>query len=286
MLCRRLQRMGRTAALAVALPLGLTPGAADAWGPQGHRVIAQVASERLTPEARAAIAELLHPDDTLPDVADWADHEGHEVYPRSAPWHYVNIPIESAHYRDGRDAARPDNVVHQIGRYRQILADRTKPKPERSRALLFLVHFVSDVHQPLHVGDNRDRGGNATQVRFNGDGTNLHQLWDSGLIRAIGGNDRVWSGRVERAITPASNREWSRGTPEDWADESLKAARVAYQDLAGAPRSVESGYTLGAPYLRQVEPILVEQMARASVRLANELNAAFAPSSHTREPGR
>ena len=262
------------AASAVVLNL-VCAGPAQAWGPQGHRVIARVASERLTAEARAAIRELLHPDDTLPDIADWADHEGHEVFPRSAPWHYTNIAIGEAHYTDGRDSHRADNVVHQIAHYREILADRSTPKTDRQTALLFLVHFVADVHQPLHVGDNRDRGGNLTQVRFEGDGTNLHQLWDSGLIRRIGGNDGVWAGRIERAITPKTAQLWSRGTPEDWADESLQAAKLAYQDLAGAPRSVASGITLGDGYVKQVEPIVIEQMARASVRLADELNAVF-----------
>ena len=257
---------------------GIFPPQASAWGPQGHRVIARVASERLTPAARAGVRELLHPDDTLPDIADWADHEGHEVYPRSAPWHYVNIPISAAHYPDGSDSKRSDNVVHEIAHYRSILVDRSKSKADRQTALLFLVHFVSDVHQPLHVGDNRDRGGNLTQVRFGGDGTNLHQLWDSGLIRRIGGNDQTWAGRVERVITPKTAQLWSRGTPADWADESLQAAKIAYQDLQGSPRSVESGYTLGDAYVRQVEPILIEQMARASVRLADELNAVFGPS--------
>ena len=261
-------------ALAVVGPL-ILPFSAEAWGPQGHRVIARVASERLTPAARAAIRDLLHPDDTLPDIADWADHEGHEVYPRSAPWHYVNIPISAAHYPDGSDSKRSDNVVRQIAHYRSILLDHSKSKVDRQTALLFLVHFVSDVHQPLHVGDNRDRGGNLTQVRFDGRGTNLHQLWDSGLIRQIGGNDQVWAGRVERAITPRTAQLWSRGTPEVWAEESLQAAKVAYQDLEGKPRSVESGYTLSDSYVRQVEPILIEQMARASVRLADELNEVF-----------
>ncbi len=264
------------AALAVVAHL-IVPVQVQAWGPQGHRVIARVAVERLTPAARAGVRDLLHPDDTLADIADWADHEGHEVYPRSAPWHYVNIPIGSAHYTDGRDAERPDNVVHQIARYRQLLADRSTPKPERQRALLFLVHFVSDVHQPLHVGDNRDRGGNLTQIRFGADGTNLHQLWDSGLIRRIGGNDQVWVARIERAITPRTVQLWSRGTPEAWADESLQAAKVAYHDLEGAPRLVPSSYTLGDAYVKQVEPILIDQMARASVRLADELNAVFSP---------
>ena len=282
------RRLRATTLGLLILGLGFGARPAVAWGPQGHRVIARVASERLTPAARAAVRDLLHPDDTLPDIADWADHEGHEVYPGSSPWHFVNIAIDERHYRDGRDASRPTNVVHQIDRYRSILADRSKPKTERQRALLFLVHFVSDVHQPLHVGDNHDRGGNETQIRFFGDGTNLHQLWDSGLIRRVGGSDSVWSGRVERAITPEKTREWERGTPEDWADESLQAAKVAYHDLEGSPRLVPTGYTLGEPYLKQVEPILVEQMARASVRLALELNAVFdekvpnRPATHRR----
>ena len=263
------------AALLVGGSLILAPPTARAWGPQGHRVIAKVASERLTPEARAAIRDLLHPDDTLADIADWADHEGHEVYPGSAPWHYVNISIRDAHYADGRDAGRPTNVVHQIDHYRQILADPKKPKAERSRALLFLVHFVSDVHQPLHVGDNNDRGGNQTQIRFQGDGTNMHQLWDSGLIRHIGGSDQVWAGRLERAITPQTYRAWSGGTPASWADESLQAAKEAYHDLEGEPRLIPIGYTLDNHYARQVEPILIDRMSRAAVRLADELNAVF-----------
>ena len=276
-------RIALLAAWAALAPL-VAPRPAAAWGPQGHRVIARVALERLTPEARAAIKDLLHPGDTLFDIAPWADHEGHDVFPGSAPWHYVNIPITDARYRDGRDARRADNVVHKIEHYRQVLADRKASHQDRQTALLFLVHFVADVHQPLHVGDNDDRGGNQTQVRFDGRGTNLHQLWDSGLMRHIGGNDQAWVGRVDRAIIPDAARRWSREPLEAWADESLRAAKVAYQDLAGNPRTVESGYTLGDGYVRQVEPILVEQLARASVRLADELNAALGPATERARP--
>lgn len=272
-------------AATACFPLAAPPSA-GAWGPQGHRVIARVAAERLTPEARAAIKDLLHPGDTLPDIAPWADHEGHEKYPGSAPWHYVNIPITERRYADGNDAKRADNVLHKLDHYRKVLADRSAPHRDRQTALLFVVHFVGDLHQPLHVGDNHDRGGNQTQVRFAGQGTNLHQLWDSGLIHQIGGNDRAWADRVGRAITPEASARWSRGTPEGWADESLRAAKVAYQDLDGYPRTVESGYALGDAYLRQVEPILVEQLARASVRLADELNAALGPAPAAEPPAR
>jgi hypothetical protein len=248
---------------------------AIAWGPQGHRVIAKVAVDRLTPAAKAAIRDLLHPGDTLPDIAGWADHEGHDKFPRSAPWHYVNVPITADHYDEARDCRNGQCVVDRIKIYRKALADRSTPKEERQVALLFLVHFVSDIHQPLHVGDNRDHGGNDTQVQFFGQGTNLHRLWDSDLIHRVGGDDRAWVARVERRINPESSKAWAAGKVEDWADESLRAAKVAYRSTEGPASTMVSGAILGESYLKVAEPLLVEQMARAGVRLADELNAIF-----------
>jgi len=262
----------RPIAILTALAVGAMP--ALAWGPQGHRVIAKVAEGRLTPAARLAVRELLHEGDNFADVANWADHDGHEAVPASAPWHYVNVPIATAKF-DRRELRGDGNVVSKIVEYRKVLADKSRPRAERSRALLFLIHFVSDIHQPLHVGDNGDRGGNLTQVQFFGQGTNLHRLWDSDLIHHVGGNDAAWVNRVERAITPESARVWARGTVDDWADESLHAAKLAYKATEGAPKAVPSGVTLGADYVQRAEPILREQMARASVRLADELNALF-----------
>ncbi len=262
----------RPLAILTALTVAASP--ALAWGPQGHRVIARIAEGRLTPAARQAIKELLHEGDTLANIANWADHEGHEAVPASAPWHYINVPIATVKF-DRREVHGDGNVVSKIVEYRKILADRSRPRAERSRALLFLVHFVSDIHQPLHVGDNGDQGGNLTQVRFFGEGTNLHRLWDSGLIHQIGGNDGAWTDRIERAITPESARAWAGGNVDDWADQSLQAAKLAYKATEGAPKAVPSGITLGQDYVHRAEPILREQMARASVRLADELNAIF-----------
>jgi hypothetical protein len=149
---------------------------AFAWGPQGHRVIARVAEGRLSPAAKAAIGELLIPPDTLPDVADWADREGHDAAPGSARWHFINVPIGDARF-DPRLIRDDNNVVVKIKQYRRVLSDRSRPKKERQRALLFFVHLVSDIHQPLHVGDHDDHGGNDTQIRFFDEGTNLHRLW-------------------------------------------------------------------------------------------------------------
>ncbi len=253
-------------ALAIAAP-------AQAWGPQAHRVITQVAVDRLTPQAAKAVRELLFEGDTLVGLASWADHEGHDAVPNGAGWHYVNVSITSPRFEENRHA-RGDNVVTKIKHYRAVLADKKAPKRERQRALLFLVHFVEDIHQPLHVGDHDDRGGNLTQVQFFGEGTNLHRLWDSDLIHRIGGNDRAWVDRLERQITPASAKKWSEGGVDAWADESLQEAKKAYRG-PGRETFLNSGAILGEDYVKFAEPILREQMARAAVRLADELNATF-----------
>jgi nuclease S1 len=268
MIATRAVRLGACSMLAVAWT------SAFAWGPQGHRVIARVAEGRLSPTAKAAIGELLIPPDTLPDVADWADREGHDAVPGSARWHFINVPIGDARF-DPRLIRDDNNVVVKIKQYRRVLSDRSRPKKERQRALLFFVHFVSDIHQPLHVGDHDDHGGNDTQIRFFDEGTNLHRLWDSDLIHRIGGDDRAWATRVERDITPEAIKEWSKGSVDDWADESLQVAKLAYRPLDDAPKIIPRGYKLGESYLVRAEPILKKQMARASVRLANELNAIF-----------
>jgi len=267
-----MRRLGSRLLLAV-LTLAMPP-AAFAWGPQGHRVVAHIASERLTPRAKAGVAGLLRAGDTLADIANWADQEGHEAVPGSAPWHYVNVPIAADRY-EARDCSGGNCVVEKIKHFRRVLGDPHAPKRERQRALLFLVHFVGDIHQPLHVGDNHDRGGNLTQIQFLGRGTNLHRLWDSDLMRHEGGNDRTWVGRVERLITPDLVRAWSKGSVEDWADESLRAAKFAYRSPKGDRGPMPSGSFLGEDYARAADPVLREQLAKAGVRLANELNAIF-----------
>jgi nuclease S1 len=258
---------------AIAL-LGLVASPAQAWGPVGHRVITRIAMHRLSPHAAAEIKALLKEGDTLVDVCDWADHDGHDAVPGSAPWHYVNVPISAEHY-DNKFCPDSGCVVSKVKHYRGVLADKKAPKNERARALLFLVHFVEDVHQPLHVGDNRDRGGNFAQVQFEGRGTNLHALWDSGLLHNLGGSDAAWVKRIEPLLTPDNVKAWSSAKVEDWADESLQAAKKAYHWPAGAKAPLATGATLGDDYAKMAEPILKDRMARAGVRLANELNAIF-----------
>lgn len=250
------------------------PAPALAWGPRAHRIASRIAEARLTPEARKAVRELLHDGDTLVTVATWADEDGHDAVPGSAPWHYVNVSITSARY-DARDCPAGACVVEKIKHFRKVLADRRTPKAERARALLFLVHLVEDVHQPLHVGDNHDRGGNQTQIQFRGNGTNLHRLWDTDIVNAVSRDERFWVDRIERLLSSENIRMWSRGTVEDWANESLQDAKAAYHFPQGTRNPLPSGTTLDNDYVAFARPMIERRLAQAGVRLANELNAIF-----------
>lgn len=177
------------AALCVLLLL-LVTGPAAAWGKLGHRLVGHLASDELTPAARGEIARLLvaETDPTLAGVASWADElrdNDPTLGRRTSKWHYVNIAEHGCAFDTTRACAGNDCVVGAINTQATILADRGRSDADRRDALKFVVHFIGDVHQPLHAALARDKGGNDVQVQFDGRGSNLHSLWDSGLLNAM-----------------------------------------------------------------------------------------------------
>ena len=125
----------------------------------------------MTPEALAAVKDPLEDGETLAEASLWADRHERE-FRGSAPWHYVNVSIDEPRY-DRKHCPKGGCVVSKLAEFRAILKDRSKPRAERQKALRFVVHLVGDLHQPMHVGDNYDRGETRTQVRFFKRGSNL-----------------------------------------------------------------------------------------------------------------
>jgi hypothetical protein len=249
----------------------LTPGAAWPWGRLGHRVSARMAQERLTPAALAAVHDLLGQGLSLADVSIWAD-EQHEV-PASGPWHYVNVPIKESRY-DPRYCPPGGCVVSKIEDFKRILQDPGAGRQQKQQALKFLIHLIADLHQPLHVGDNNDRGGNLLQVRFFNTGSNLHRVWDSQVMERHTENEQVWLWDLNFLANPKMVGEWSKGTPADWASETLQAAKEAYR-LPGTGRVMPSGTELGNEYCVFALPIIQKQLAKAGIRIAFVLNEIF-----------
>src|SRR5687768_12079862 len=128
----------------------LLPTICQAWGGEGHQLLALIAEDQLTPAAKAAVKELLDGANISDaEVVNWADEIRRERR-ETAPWHYVNIPHDAEAFDRGRDGRDGDNVIDAIERQAKVLADKTQPREKRMEALKFVIHFVGDIHQPLH----------------------------------------------------------------------------------------------------------------------------------------
>jgi hypothetical protein len=243
-----------------------------------HRASTRLAETRLSPQARAVIRGLLEPGESLADASTWADENSQSI-PGSAAWHYVNVPLSAARYtpRDCHDNC----VVSRFEEFRKVLADPRAPAPRRRMALRYVVHLLQDAHQPLHVGDHRDHGGNNLQLEFLGDSfTNLHQVWDSGLLRNGFRNEReLTSVLIELAKKPEAHA-WTKGRIESWVDESLEAARQAYR-VPGSSEFLRSGMRIGREYEEANLKVAVQRLAQAGVRLSEVLNGCLDPGSRS-----
>ncbi len=251
----------------------LVTSQAWAWGSEGHRIVGEIAEQYLDPATTQQIRDLLALENatTLAAVSTWAD-EIRQQRRNTAPWHFVDIPISAPAYDPGRDCPRGNCVVAKIDEFVAELRDRSLPPRQRLEALKFVVHFIGDVHQPLHTADNSDRGGNEIKVEFLGHRTNLHAIWDTGILApAVRGDERAYALRLVRSITPGEIAKWRGGSAADWANESHGVAQqVIYGELPHEP-----GY-LPASYERAALPIVNEQLEKAGVRLAAVLNAILA----------
>jgi hypothetical protein len=233
---------------------------AHAWGRDVHRLVAELSLERLTPVARAEVDRLLalEPGASLVSISTWAD----EVRsPSTSAWHYVNFRQgEPCEYSEALCPAGAC-VVAAIERQARVLAS-SAADDQRLKALKYAVHFVADVHQPLHAGFFEDRGGNRYQVQAFSRGTNLHALWDTGL------RDN-WPGGLEAltAEVRSSKAILDHTTAREWAEQSCR--------IVSSPEFYPVGRHVGEDYRRQWSATLTEQMARAVGRLAGLLNQAL-----------
>jgi nuclease S1 len=271
----RLTRALKNSWLAVATTVLLTLVASSpawAWGRIGHRVVARLAEKRLTPKAKAELAKLLAPGESIANASVWADEQRRER-PKSAPWHYVDVPLDEPRYHSlfAGDTPERGYVVDKIHDFKVTVNDSSRTLEDRREALRFLIHFVEDLHMPMHVGDNNDKGGNRTQVRFFDRGTNMHSLWDSGMIEFVCDTEDYWLNDLAALDTPPAREAAMKGSIEDWATESLLAARQAYL-VPETGQRLKSGQKLGDAYLDTNLPVMRQRLYLASVRLAMVLN--------------
>ncbi len=269
-------------AVLLMILVGAASARVSAWGAQGHRLVALIATERLTPIARQNVLWLLGPQ-TLADVASWADRYEEGNF-QTFFWHFLNIPPRATSYDRDRDCPLQPGVtagsrndkwrdcaVDRITYNKERVADATLDRADRAVALKFLVHIVGDLHQPFHalgVG----RGGNDVLVNIFGEEycgsnpCNLHGVWDGALIAHRNLDDEKFMTELRNQIE--KNKWTSRpvGVPADWAMQS--------HDLANAALLPPHGNADEAYYRAQF-PIVEQRLALGGLRLAALLNESL-----------
>jgi hypothetical protein len=188
----------------------------------------------------------------------------------TADWHFVDIPLDEDSYDAARDCDEDNCVVPRIEEFRDVLADDGASKTKKKEALLFLVHFVGDIHQPMHATDNDDRGGGGVEFKFGEKKTNLHSIWDSGIISNTAGSESELVKRIKQRI--ANGEDDATGTAEEWANESHELGKDAYAQVL---KSLGGDMKISNKELEEDGHIVEDQLLRASVRLAKALNDAL-----------
>lgn len=268
----------RSAFLALALLATVAPPA-FAWGALGHRLVGHLAEDDLSSAARTEIAGLLagEPEPSLAGISTWADElraNDPDLGRRSAPWHYVTMRAPDCGYDAARDCPDGNCVVGAIEEQARVLADRSRPLDARRRALKFVVHFVGDIHQPLHANNHGDKGGNTVQLRVptpgGGEkGSNLHSFWDSGLIGLTGLDEPQYLARLRvMPLAVALPRPALPPAAGAWASQSCA--------IAMRPGLYPEGARPAPGYAADWTPVVDVQLRRAGAQLAHVLNAALA----------
>ena len=238
------------------------------WGTTGHRVIADIAENHLSAKAKRNLKKMIG-DQKLAYWANWPDQNKADttgVWKPTERWHYVNVNPQPniKQFSDSLKAQQGPNIYTQIKILSEQIKDKKTPAQDREIALRFLIHFVGDAAQPLHVGRYEDLGGNKIKINYFGLPTNLHALWDSKIVDF----EKYSYTEYTRVLDVKSKQEVKTiqlGTLEDWLYDSQKAANRIYANSVA-----ESNYSYDYNY--KFQPLIERQLLYGGLRLAKILN--------------
>jgi nuclease S1 len=237
---------------------------ASSWGLTGHRVVGQIAENYLSKKASKEVKKILGTE-SLADVANWMDFiKSEPSYDYMKPWHYVTVP-EGKTYETSEKEPKGD-VIWAINKFIGELKSDTLTLEEQQFALKFLVHLIGDIHQPLHVGNGHDKGGNDVKIKYFWQNSNLHRIWDSGMVDGQNLSYTEWVSRLNHT-TKSQVAIWQSATINDWAMESMALRSSVY--AIGDKKNLT--YRYNYDHIAEVD----RRLLQAGVRLAGVLNDIY-----------
>lgn len=235
------------------------------WGPTGHRTVGEIASKHLTSKTKRELKKLLN-GESLALVSTFGDDiKSDKRYGKFYTWHYINMPME-ADYDVSKQ--NPDgDLVSGIEYCKSVIKDQNASNEDKAFYLKLLIHFIGDLHQPMHVGLEEDKGGNDFKVQWFYKDTNLHSVWDSKMIDDYG---MTYSELAKNAdvLNKDQIKELQKGSVIDWVNDTHKLSRIVYA-------SAQAGDNLRYEYSYKFMTVARKQMQIAGIRLAKTLNELF-----------
>ena len=280
--------------LTLLFTLFVLPQLAFAWGANGHRIVAQLCYDNLNEQARQRVDAALG-DNYLAQISTWPDYVRAETgWDFASPWHYMTVQPDQDVPAVARETGQ-DPAVNDVREAIAFMAEVLRGNEEARRrltammdengaeplagsldatALAFLIHFIGDVHQPMHVGKNRDLGGNKIEVLYFGDRYNLHSVWDTRIIEQERLSYTEFAAFV--AIhTRGRKDDWSDDAPETWMQESIVLRERIYNTLYDQTDRETGLPMFGYDYQHDYLPLVEERLGAAGYRAAALLNDIF-----------
>lgn len=278
--------MTRIIRLLIVIPfLLLYPFASFAWNAIGHMVIANIAYQNIQPHTKNEIEKLIgyfHKEysdiNSFVQIVTWPDSIRSQKIEMFTHWHYIDKPFSKGKENEKLpNIIDEDNAVWALGQITKVVKNDRANNYERARFLAFFAHIVSDLHQPLHTVSyvsqaypQGDKGGNLYQVRYQGDKTKLHHLWDNG-VGLINGKDNVLS--LTKTITTLYPRSFFGNKvndlePEHWLTEGMANAKNYVY-------AIQENQETDNAYIEKGQKIAQQEIALAGYRLAAMLDKVF-----------
>jgi len=239
--------------------------ASDDWGATGHRAIGEIADNYLNCKAKRNIKKLLKRK-SLAFVSTFADEiKSDSRYREFYTWHYINMPLDS-NYADSKKNEKGD-LVTGIEYCKKIIQDKNATDDDQAFYLKLLIHLVGDLHQPMHIGLEEDKGGNDFKLQWFYKDSNLHRVWDSEMINNFGMSYNELADNAD-VLSRTQVKAMQEGTIIDWVDETHELTNKVY-------KSVEPDENLRYRYSYNHFKTVRSQLQLSGIRLAKVLNDLF-----------